>query len=356
MTMNKKTGDDAVVNDKPRLLIAGPDLKFAKPAIELWQEWFTIRVDEWTVQSPPDPAVSAELLEWADVIWVEWMTGAAAWYSQRNRDRKPLIIRAHRYDVATSMADGIQWGNVANVVTVSPHVTEDVIDRFAVARSTVRMIPNLIDLDRYRLGDDPDRVYRLALVGSVPRLKGYMRALAVLSKLVNIDRRYSLTVFGKRPQDFIGTRNLPHELAYYAACDKYVQSEGLADHVRFEGWVDIPDEIGKYGFVLSVSDLESFHIAPGEAFSSGNQGLFLPWRGVQSLWPGEFIFEDEDAMARHVLENRDVLVFSARASEGRQFVEDNYSAGLFLRRTLRLFSEFRSAVPSLAKLVDDWSV
>ncbi|MCK7580984.1 MAG: hypothetical protein MZV65_38800 [Chromatiales bacterium] len=60
---------------KPRLLIAGHDLKFITPAESALSECFDIRYDNWESHTGHNENKSKELLEWAEIIWCEWMLG-----------------------------------------------------------------------------------------------------------------------------------------------------------------------------------------------------------------------------------------------------------------------------------------
>jgi hypothetical protein len=147
---------------------------------------------------------------------------------------------------------------------------------------------------------------------------------------LNVHGEYSLTVFGKGPQDLPWVYKNPVERDYYEQCEQYIVDHNLAEMVTFSGWVDTKTALADFGFVLSLSDLESFHVAPGEGFASGNQGVFLPWHGADYVYPEEYIFEDIFAIRDYILANQDLDAFNKNAERGQKFVRERYSLEAFI--------------------------
>lgn len=103
------------------------------------------------------------------------------------------------------------------------------------------------------------------------------------------------------------------------------------------GWVDTKQATKDFGFVLSTSEHEGSHVGPGEAFCAGNQGVFLPWRGVEYVYPERFVFETPSAIADHIRANQEVEHFEKLAAEGRSFMVETYDVSLFLDRVVKLW-------------------
>lgn len=317
-----------------RVLVTGHDLKFIDFVYNYLPQEVTVREDKWVGENRHDEAVSLELLAWADVIWVEWLAGAAAWYSSRvSRDQK-LFIRCHRYEVSRNYGHRINYDRVDAIVVIAFHVGEAIVERFAIPREKIRYIYNIYEPERYRLvdGTEENRSFNIALVGSVPRLKGLHRALEILAKLRESDDRYNLTIFGKKPEDLSWINNSPHEMAYYRACDTFMNSPQLQGAVQYAGWADLREELHKYGFVLSTSDLEGSHVSPGEAFMVGNIGVLVAWKGVEYVYPNDFVFSNADEAARYILtnplENPEIMKSVKRL---REFLTKYQSADAFVK-------------------------
>lgn len=324
---------------KPRLLIAGHDLKFMKPSIPLLRKKYQVQIDEWPTEVLHTESHSQKWLEWADFIWVEWLTAASVWYSERVKPTQRLVVRMHRYELGRSYGDQIKREAVSAFVTIAPHCMEDLIERFEFDRGKVRFIPNFYFTDSYKQADssEANRVFQLAIIGAVPQRKGYLKALQVLAKLRETDKRYSLTVMGKSYKELSWVAGDPLEQAYFAACDSFIENNDLTDSVHNLGWVNTYESVHEYGFVLSTSEHEGSHVGPGEAFCAGNQGVFLPWRGVEYVYPETSVFEDTEAMAEYILRMRNLEDFNRVAKAGQDYMRSNYDISLFVDRVDTLF-------------------
>ncbi len=316
-------------NIKQRLLIAGMDLKFISPAIPSLQEHYSVKLDAWTGHDAHDVEQSQELLEWADVIFCEWLLGNAVWYAKHKRAHQRLVVRLHRFELNARFGNEIDQSKVDCFISVSLHTSEDMIRTFGMDRTKVRIIPNYLDVKAYDSSDDPSKTSRLAMVGILPKLKGYHRALELLNYL-NAHGEYTLTVFGKGPLDLPWVYKNPVERSYYESCERYIEDHNLSEKVTFSGWVDTKTALADFGFVLSLSDLESFHVAPAEGFASGNQGVFLPWQGVDYIYPQDYIFDDIFAIRDYILDNQELETFDKNAEQGKRFVNERYSLETFI--------------------------
>lgn len=327
---------------KPRLLIAGHDLKFIKPAIPYLREFYNIRVDEWASEITHDEEQGTRLVKWADFVWVEWLTAASVWYSERVRPTQELVIRAHRYELGRNYGTSVKDERVSAYISIAPHCHEDLIERFGIRRNRLRFIPNYYFVDSYAHADETDeeRAYRLALVGYVPKRKGYMKALEALAKLREQDSRYTLTLFGKSWEEMPWVRGDANERAYFTACDNFIEQHDLKDAVQVIGWANIREVIRDYGFVLSTSEHEGSHVGPGEAFCAGNVGVFLPWRGAEYVYPRDAVASSVDEMVEKIAALSKSEDLNTAGREGREFMKSNYDISLFVDRVVKLFRSF----------------
>lgn len=331
-------GDIDVIREnlKPRLLIAGYDLKFIMDAVPALEEEYAVRVDEWSGHDSHDRARSSELLAWADVIFCEWLLGNAVWYAEHKKSHQKLVVRLHRFELTRDFGRSIKQSAVDCFISVSAHTAEDMIRTFAIDRAKVRVVPNFLMDESYSQGSGDARLFNLGLVGSVPRMKGLQRALDLLYSLRLQDPRYSLTIYGKGPEELPWVMKDEDERKYYDACKRFIADHGLSEAVRFAGWVDTTSELADIGFVLSLSDFESFHVAPAEAFASGNQGLFLKWHGVEYLYPRDYIHDDIFSIRDYILSNRDESSFQSSGIRGQEYVRRNYGLRPFVRAVTEL--------------------
>lgn len=326
---------------KPRLLIAGSDLKFLLPAVARLRQYFDIRVDEWPSEVTHNVKRSKQLVEWADYVWVEWLTSASVWYAENVAPRQRLVVRMHRYELGRRYGDIIAAKNVDSFIAIAPHCLEDMIERFHFPRSKVRYIPNFYMVDDYQQADPANtrRFHRLAMIGAVPKRKGLLAGLSLLERLRRSDERYTLSILGKGPSDLPWIGNDPYEQEYFSSCQRFIEQHGLSDSVEWLGWQDTHEHAKDYGFVLSMSEHEGSHVGPGEAFCAGNQGVFLNWRGAQFVYPQNQVFTTIDDMADHILSMADTTRFNEIAQHGRTFMKSSYDINLFIDRVVQLFRE-----------------
>lgn len=324
---------------KTRLVIAGYDLKFILPAVPWLSEYFQVQVDEWLGHDRFDEARSRRLLGWADVIWCEWLLGNAVWYSENKRLDQRLITRMHRFELTRDFGDRIDRGATDRIVAIAPRTLEEMQARFAFDREKVRYLPNFVDVDAFASDDRPDKVWNLVMIGSVPALKGYHRALDLLHQLRQLDARYTLTVYGKGYRELPWVARDEQERTYFESCERFVHEKGLENAVEFSGWVKTSQALADKGFVLSMSDLEGSHQAVAEGFAAKCISLILPWSGSEYVYPSEYILDDVESMRDYILECRDYEVFKERAAAGHEFVRAEYSRERFVERFLDLVGE-----------------
>lgn len=330
---------------KIRLVIAGHDLKFMNDILPELQKRYNVRTDKWSGHTTHDEAQSRELLEWTDYVWVEWLLGAAVWYSKNVQSRHRLVIRAHRSEMTVDYGLELELSKLAKIIAIAPHSLNDFSDRFDIPYEKFELIPNAFDVEGYKTDpDDADaRRFQLAMIGTVPALKGFHRAIELLAKLRAVDERYELNVYGKKYSEYGWVMNSESARKYYAMCDSRIEELGLENAIHYQGWVDTKEALRNVGYALSLSDFEGMQVAPGEAFCAGGQGLFLPWRGVETCYPSEFIFDSIELMAEYILAMQDDRTSFERASNhGREFMLERYDTGIVASKVADLLDRVRA--------------
>lgn len=309
---------------KARLVVAGYDLKFIQDLLPHLNKYYSVLVDAWTGHETHDIERSKRMLQWADIIHCEWLLGNAVWYSKNKRAHQKLIIRAHRFEVTRDYGFDIEIENVDRIVFVAMPILEEMVRKFGLPRTKVRLIPNFLDTGAYETSTDDDKVFNLAMVGYVPSLKGLHRALEVLARLRQFDDRYNLTLYGKSPEDLTWVSRDPEQAKYYAECREFVLANNLEGAVKKSGWADLKQELKDKGIVLSMSDLESFHIAPAEAFCAGNVALFRPWNGVDFIYPTNYVLQDTEDFVEMIIWMNSRKTLEEFGEEGKNFIRENY--------------------------------
>ena len=326
--------NDFLEMTKPRLVIAGYDLKFINSAVPSLQEFFQIRIDSWKGHAAHDEEYSIECLMWADVIFCEWMLGKPVWYSQRVSERQKLIIRMHRFELTTKWYKEIDFSKVNRVIAVSLYFFFYLLEYTKIPREMAYLMPNYLDTLNYKNSNSNKKLFNIGIIGILPSRKGYYEALQIINELVKHDKRYCLYVYGKMPEDLNWVRNNQAEMAYYNKCYEFINKNNLQNHVVLKGWVNIKEDIKDIGFVLSTSESdeipESFHIAPSDAFAASNQGLLLNWNGVEYIYPKKYIFDSVEKIVYHILSQGSLKKFNQFKREGCELVNRRYSLSKFV--------------------------
>jgi len=286
---------------KLRVVVAGHDLKFFMPLLGYLrlQPDLEIRVDQWAALGKHDAAASRELAAWADVVVCEWCGPNAVWYSRHKRRGARLLVRLHRFELASPYPGQLKIGSVNQVVCVSKHYARLCRERTGWPETKVVTVPNALDvaqLDRPKL--DGAR-HHLGLVGMVPSRKRVDLALDVLEKLRREDDRYLLFVKSGMPWEHWWVWQNPAEREHYADVLRRVQrSPLLRGAVVFDdAGPDVAAWLRRVGFVLSASDDESFHVAPAEGMASRAVPVLRHWPGAETIYDMRWIHRGPAEMA-----------------------------------------------------------
>jgi glycosyltransferase involved in cell wall biosynthesis len=283
-----------------RVVVTGHDLKFTGPLVEMLRRaGAEVREDRWHGHTGHDAKASEEAIAWADAVWAEWCLGNAVWYADRRRPDQRMVVRLHRQELETDFPLQVDHDAVDRLVCVAPFVAEAAKERFGWRGDRVEVLPNTFDtipFDRPKL-HGAERT--LGMVGFLPSLKRLDRALDLLELLLDDDPRWQLRVAGALPWDsaWVWARLTERE-HYRDQFDRIRLSKRLSRAVRFEGRVaNIPGWFAAVGNVLSVSDLESFHLALAEGMASRAVPVVVEREGVHELFPGTEVHADIDAAA-----------------------------------------------------------
>ena len=288
-----------------RVVVAGHDLKFFAPLLSYLrlQPGLEVRLDQWAALGQHDPAVSRDLAAWADVVVCEWCGPNAVWYSRHKRRGTRLLVRLHRFELASPYPGQVKIGAVNQVVCVSKHYARLCRERTGWPETKVVTVPNALDiaqLDRPKL--DGAR-FHLGMVGMVPTRKRLDLALDVLEELRREDDRYLLFVKSGMPWEHWWVWQNPADREHYASALRRVQrSPLLRGAVVFDdAGPDVAAWLRRVGFVLSTSDDESFHVAPAEGMASRAVPVLRHWPGAETIYDMRWIHRGPAEMAAAIL-------------------------------------------------------
>jgi len=293
--------------DKKKVLVAGHDLKFAKFIMKKIEEddGLELLVDQWQGHDKHDEAKSFELLRQADTIFCEWGLGNAVWYSKYKKSGQRLITRMHLQEITTRHPEKFTHHNIDAYIMVSPYWLEKFVHDFSLERQKCKMIYNLVDVELLNKPKTNDCRFNLGMIGDVPQRKRLDKALDIFEILYHQDKRYKLFVKGRRPESYpwMLSKSRKEEMDFYRNQYKRIEDNGWQNNVIFESFGPIDEWLQKIGFVLSVSDFESFHLAPAEGMASGAVPVVLKWPGAETIYPKKYISDTVNEAAKTVREN-----------------------------------------------------
>lgn len=285
---------NALTINKPikTVLIAGHDLKFAKFLIEELESHpeYRVLIDQWQGHDKHDEEKSRSLLHQADIIFCEWGLGNLVWYSNNKKLGQKLVTRIHAQELRTRHLDKCNHDNIDNYIFVSPYYFELMISEFKLNRKKCLMIFNMVDIDLLNKPKLEGSEFNLGMIGDVPESKRLDRALDLFELLYKKDKRYKLFIKGKRPEEYpwMHSKAKAAEMAYYSEQYNRIRENGWENNVIFDGYGPIDEWLRKIGWILSMSDHESFHLAIAEGMASGSIPLIYHWPGA------EFIYDQAD--------------------------------------------------------------
>ncbi|WP_175973558.1 glycosyltransferase [Corynebacterium sp. Marseille-Q2823] len=319
--MNAPTNEN---NVRPcRVVVASHDLKFMGELMDYLQRSskFEVKQDRWTTLHDHDPEQSRLLAEWADVVFCEWAGPSLAWYSTHKPESTRLVSRLHRFELNGPWMSKVLWTNVDTLVFVSDWVRRTAHAKFKLDSVNTIVLPNTIDLSDFDRPKLDSARFTLGMVGFVPFLKRPDRALELFESLVEEDDRYILRVKGRLPWDYPHVWNSPVEKQLYLEFfNRISKSSKLRSHIVFDGFgADIASWHRGVGFVLSPSQLESFHLAPAEGMAARGVPIFWEREGVEDIF-GPFAKNmSTEARIEQILLLGNKSAFESVGQEAREF-------------------------------------
>jgi glycosyltransferase involved in cell wall biosynthesis len=291
--LSQNVPDAVVAAQHPTILWVGHDFKFLdsiRAQVEAASPFrsLTDRQPGHTIQ---DTAQSRRLLRDADLIFCEWCLGNAEWYSHHKQPRQKLAIRLHRQEIELPYLERIRWDNVDRIIFIAEWLREEFLSRFPQMANRALLIHNALDSAALEHEKLPDAAFNLGLLGYCPMLKAPHLAVEILTVLKRWDRRYTLFIKGRSPQELAWLQRRPQEQAYYRHFFATVDASRYSNSIVFEPHTDdVATWLSKIGFILSTSDCEGSHQAVAEGMASGSIPVIRNWRGAAQLYPEKYVF------------------------------------------------------------------
>lgn len=325
-----------------RVVVASHDLKFMGELMGhlTKSRRYEVRQDPWETLHKHDESLSRELAEWADIVFCEWAGPALGWYSQNVSPTTRLISRLHRFELNGPWMKRVRWENVDSMVFVSEWVRRTALEKFGMDGVRTFVIPNVIDLDDFDRPKVRDAEFTLGMVGYVPFLKRPDRALQLLETLVEVDPRYNLRFKGRLPWEYPHVWNDPvQKQLYLEFFDRLSSSQILRERVVFDGFTaDVASWFRGVGYILSPSELESFHLAAAEGMASRCIPLLWEREGVEEVFGPFASGLKTSSHVETILTSQKTENFNALGNEARSYASQ-WDMAVVLSQWDRVFLE-----------------
>lgn len=290
-----------------RVLVSGHDFRFVADLVRFLRRFtgVEVRLQRWDLaQAEPTDAQRADA-EWADVVLAEWAGRQAVWFSQNLAEHQRLLVHLHGFEASAAWISELNIDRIEKVIFVSDFYREQVKQALGWAQEKLAVIPNAVETAALARQKRKGACFHLGMLGFTPFLKRPDIAVKVLSLLLEKDDRFILHLRGKSPwqHDWLWQRNLIETDAYQELYQQIAESDSLRQHLVFEPYgANVESWFRGIGWVLSLSDRETFHVAAAEGMASGAVPVFLQRDGVTEVFSDRWVFDSPEAIARFIYE------------------------------------------------------
>lgn len=317
------------------VLFAGNDFKFIDAYIsDLKSRGLNVCRDQWEWGEPSDLKRSERQMQEADIVFCEWALANAVWYSDNLPAEKKLFVRLHAQEVrerARRFPKLVKLDRVNKMIFIADHIREKAVQLNNWPLSSTELIPNYLFDDEFVLPNKVtnDKIH-LAMLGIVPQLKRFDRAISLLRHLVATGNDAYLHIKGQRPENipFMNVPGRAAEMTWYNHIYETIDTDPhLAGRVIFEPFGnDVAQWLQKMDVILSCSDSEGSHQALAEGVLSGCFPVLWPWEGGDKVYKPEWVIQDEYGAAARILEHCKLSdrKKAALATQNREYIVERY--------------------------------
>jgi glycosyltransferase involved in cell wall biosynthesis len=246
-------------------------------------------------------------LDWADTVFVEWCTAAAAFLTLVDPGTTRVVVRLHRFEAYTYWPHRVDFSRVDDLIFVGDHIRElmtQALPRLHDADAPrLHVIANAMELTDFQRPKSAEARFTLGLIGIGQIAKDPRWALEVLRGLRAQDPRYRMLVLGNGldPERSAASRHYHDQLERDFA---ELEPSGAVRRLGHQN--DIPASLTEIGVVLSSSVREGVPCTIMEGAASGAVPVIRDWpgyaalpHGARALYPRDWVVgSPQEAVAR----------------------------------------------------------
>lgn len=306
-----------------KILVAGKNFDFFGDIIRLLiKDGFEIRYDKWEGHTKHNKRKSKSLLSWANIIIVNWCLGNAVWYSNNKLPHQKLFIRFHRFEINTKFIYLINYKNVDKILFVSSIYLNIFQSKVKISKEKLYVLFNPISTKKFDLEKNSGSKYNIGMLGYNRKLKRPDIAIDIIEDLNKEGNKYFLFLKGRPSNEVPWIWKNQIERDFFTKLSNRINTSPCKENIIFEPWsTQVELWFRKIGFILSTSDIESFHCAVAEGMAAKTIPMITGWKGSSLIYPNEFIKQDAYEISKDIitLSNNHTLLL-----EKQEFAQ-NYS-------------------------------
>lgn len=284
--------------------VIGYNLKFIRPILTnlVRNPGIEALIDEWNVFAARPTAITDQVIASSDIVLCEWCGPNAVYASHNKRGGQKLLVRLHRFELGTEHWRQIDQSQVDQFITVGETYRDLVLEKTGWDPDKVTVIGNQVDDLQLQRTKVPGSRFNIGMLGASSSRKRLDLAFDLIEKLHQHEPQFQLHVKTALPQDEKWVWDNEEERDYFDRELARLETDPLRDLVTFDGFgPDVANWFRKIGFILSVSDDESFHLAPAEGMASGTVPVVRNWPGADSVYSPSWVLATIDEMAYRIL-------------------------------------------------------
>ncbi|MEV0091520.1 hypothetical protein [Streptomyces sp. NPDC050738] len=254
-------------------------------------------------------AVLRPHLDWADVVFVEWSTAAAGFFTLVDPGTTRVIVRLHSFEAFTYWPQITGFSRVDDLVFVSEHLRDLAVE--AVPRlkkpggPRTHVVANAVELPRFALPKPPEARFTIGLVGVGQVAKDARWALEVLRLVRKRDPRYRLQLVGGLPDP----ESSPATRAYHELfLEELAPLEAAGAVTRVGHTADVPGALTRIGTLLNSSVREGWPLSVVEGAASAAVPVVRDWpffagaeHGARTVFPADWVVTTPAQAAERIL-------------------------------------------------------
>jgi glycosyltransferase involved in cell wall biosynthesis len=251
-----------------------------------------------------------EVIDWADVVHIEWCTMLSAVVPPTVPPDKRVVVRLHSYEAFAVWPHLVDFSAVDDLLLVSHHLRELAMAAVpALGGPTsprLSVLPLALHLGDFARAKADLARHTLTLVGWHKVVKDPLWAFEVVRLLRTHDERFRLLLIG---DDFEQSHSAGSQRYANRLWAELEELEAAGAVRRYGRTSDVPRALAEAGVILSTSVRESFHAGLVEGAASGAVPVVRDWpyfahreEGARTLFPADWVVSTPREAAGRILE------------------------------------------------------